>query len=192
MTWRSVQGIVLIAMSGLVVILASRLEASRRATDLMSSCAYAIMPGHYAPLIDAPTTRGDTVRLGQSNVDGQVYLVYNTRCPYCARSVEAWQELNARVSGMGRVQVVGVSLDSAHLTRKYQVEHGLNFPSVTLTDQRMKDIHRFGAVPQTLVLDSGGRVILSRIGVLEIGAGLDSIMKAIESLGRQGNDAEGS
>ncbi len=131
--------------------------------------------------------------MGQSNLDGQVYLVYNTRCPYCVRSVEAWKELSTRVSVSGRVQVIGVSLDSAHLTRAYQVEHALSFPSVLVTDQRMKDVHRFGTVPQTLVLDSSGRVTLSRIGVLEIGLGLDSIMVAIESLARaQENDPDAS
>lgn len=172
----------LVVASGLVVLLASQTRQLRNSLKRANDKGLSMFVGSFAPLGTAPTPDGDTVQLGSTDGSALIYFVYNTRCPYCERSIVAWTSLYAKYGHSPAVRIWGISLDSLNHTVKYRDAHSLQYESVIMVDPRQRDAHRFNAVPQTIVLDSAGRVRYSRLGVLEGGPGLDSVMTAVEAL----------
>lgn len=182
-TWLPVlTNMALLASAALVSILAMQLQASRREARLWVDRAQSLVPGSFAPAAEVQTLDGHFVALGRPEARAQLYLVYRTDCVYCTRSLSAWREIVARAKTMPDVQIVGISLDSEAITESFAIEHGLTFSSVSLRDARLVDLHRFWIVPQTIVLNSQGRVAFSRIGVIESAAAVDSVLAVLARL----------
>lgn len=168
-------------LAGLVVILSREVTALRGRLSQSQMRAAAMLPGAYAPQVTVASLNGDTVQLGMPGGRGAVYFVYNTRCHYCRESLTAWRNLHARYGASDSLLVVGISLDDPGLTDQFKREHSLPFTNVSI-DERMRDLHRFGVVPQTVVLDPEGRVVLARVGVLNLGSSVDSVARIIDDL----------
>jgi peroxiredoxin len=178
--------LMLLLATGLVVVLGLRARALRMEVAGLLIRANSLPEGSLAPLVGAPTLAHDSVLLGSTDRHGLLYLVYNTRCPHCETSLPAWIELYNLFDKSGEISVLAISLDTPDLTREFQANHSLGFETVVLTDPRVKDIHRFGVVPQTILLDPDGRVVLARVGVLEFGPAFDSVFAAIDELAEMG------
>ena len=138
--------------------------------------------GLYLPAVDIETVAGDSVRLGESANGGvQVLFVFNTTCEFCKASLPAWKQIASELGGKGDVQIYGVSLRSAEETEAFVSEHGIGFPVVSLTDRKLRALYRSHIVPQTVVLDSDGRVEYARVGAVTEDAVIDSIIAQTNS-----------
>ncbi|MBN1612443.1 MAG: redoxin domain-containing protein [Polyangiaceae bacterium] len=174
--------LVLLASVALVSILALELQASRRESRAWADRANSLVPGSLAPIAEVQTLDGQFVELGRPQARAQLYLVYRTDCVYCTRSLPAWLEIVARAETMPAVRILGISLDSEEITESFEIDRGLTFSSVSLRDTRLVDLHRFWIVPQTIVLNSQGRVAFSRIGVIESAPAVDSVLTVLVGL----------
>jgi peroxiredoxin len=135
--------------------------------------------GMYVPVIRAPSLQGDSVLIGGTAEDErQVLLVFGTRCPYSRASLPSWRPLADRLAADSGVWIYGVSLDSLEARRAYATEHELGFPVVSLAERRAQRLFHLRRVPQTLILDDAGRVVFTRLGVVESDAAVDSIVAA--------------
>lgn len=168
-----------IAAACLLVLLLAK-EVRRLRLELVRERITGLKVGQFAPRLAVPLSTGDSVELGRSQLAGQIYFVYDTECPYCVRSISAWNEVYAQFGD--RLHVLGVALDSAPRVVEYSSVNHLRYPSVVLADPRARDLHSFWMVPQTILLDTDGRVRYSRPGVLEHRAAVDSVVAAIREL----------
>jgi peroxiredoxin len=135
--------------------------------------------GMYVPVTHAPSLQGDSVLIGEpARGERQVLLVFGIDCLYSRASLPWWRALANRLAGESRVRIYGVSLDSLEASRAYAMEHELSFPVVSLTERRPQNLFRLRRVPQVLILNDEGRVALTRLGVLESDAAVDSILAA--------------
>ena len=133
----------------------------------------------YVPAVTLPSVNGDTVLLGQAPPgQAQVLFVFSTTCEFCKASLAAWKQIAAELTAGERVEVVGVSIDSVEPTRRYLVEHGIQLPVVSLTDQRLRALYRAGTTPQTTIIDAEGRVGYSHLGAVTEPVVIDSILSA--------------
>ncbi len=172
--------VALLLATGLVIVLSRQLEGARKQRDLLLERSRSLQPGAYVPVQRTPTLDGSAVVLGEvAPGTRQVLFVYNTQCPFCLASIPAWQRIAGRLRGNPAATVVAVSLDSAEATRRYARQHGLRYPSAILLDPRTASLFRFNNVPQTLVIDERGRVMHSRVGLLEEGPAADSVLAAV-------------
>ena len=98
-------------------------------------------------------------------------FVFSTRCPYCARSVAAW---NRAFEERLAPTVLGVSLGTTESTERFVAAEGLRFP-VFLPVERATFLQDFRAerVPLTVTLDSSGEVRGVQHGLLESVASTD-------------------
>ncbi len=136
--------------------------------------------GMYVPGVALPTVSGDSVLLGQApSGQVQVLFVFSTRCRYCKASLPAWKGIAQEFSHNSQVAVVGISVDSLQLTRKYVVEHGLEFPIVSFDEGRLRALYRAGITPQILIVDGDGKVSYARIGAVSDPVVIDSIVEAV-------------
>jgi peroxiredoxin len=141
------------------------------------------MRGMYMPAFQASTLEGGSATIGELPAEGrQVLLMYTTTCPFCLSSIPAWKQVTAAVDTMTgiRATVYGVSLDSADVTRRYIVKHGLPYQTVRFPNAKVAGMYRSGTVPVTLVLDEQGRTIYSRTGELKEKVAIDSVIAAIQ------------
>ena len=135
--------------------------------------------GMYVPAFAAPSTDGATVTVG-SPARRQVVFVFTTTCPYCRTSIPAWTRIGrAAEAAYGPGAAVGLSLDGADSTLTYARQHGLAYPVARFPDARTRSLYRSRTVPVTLVVDSTGRVVFSRIGEVREGVEADSVLAAI-------------
>jgi peroxiredoxin len=124
---------------------------------------------------------GDSVTLGAvpDRTERQVLFLFTTTCPYCRAALPTWRTLaDSLRRTASRIQVLGVSLDSAGATRDYRAAHQLDFPVGLLASPKYVALYKAMAVPQTVVLDADGRVRYATIGTLGTRAILDSIYHA--------------
>ena len=171
--------IALTAASLLVLVLASQKRDLLDRIDLLTSRIRDPFPGLYVPAVSLPSVAGDTITLGQVAPGSvQVLFVFSTACQYCKASLPAWKHISGQFANTDNVQVVGISLDSVEVTRRYLAEQQVNLPVTSFTDPRLRALYRAGVTPQTLIVDADGRVSYARIGALIDPAAVDSVVDA--------------
>jgi peroxiredoxin len=174
--------IALLALSlALVLLLTYRLHQLGAEYQRVRRLAPTLHDGSYVPPVRVALLNGDSVTLGElgEGTRRQVLFFFTTTCPYCRATVPVWRDLADSLARAGaRVQVLGVSLDSAAATRSYQAAQRLTFPVVLLPSRRYAVLYKALAVPQTVVLDAEGRVRYGTIGPLRRSAVLDSVYHA--------------
>lgn len=183
--------IALIVATALVVVLAVQNRLLRARYAELVERATLPHPGLVLPTFEAVTLAGERVTIGHTPPDeSQLLFVFNTTCPYCQVSLPAWNEIARSVGsrGRGQVAVYGISLDPPAATAAYADKYGLTFPVVTFPEPKLTELYRARVVPLVLVLDSVGRVVLSRAGVLASKPAVDSVLAVLQQEGPKAAD----
>lgn len=162
----------------LVVVLALRVRALNRDNQALFLRATRQYAGMYVPAFSARTTDGAEVSVAAAG-RRQVLFVFNAKCPYCRASIAAWTRIGAEAEAAnGRGAALGLSLDSPDSARAYATRHALRYPVTAFPDRRTAALYRTRAVPVTMVVDSTGRVLYTRLGELKEGPAADSVRAA--------------
>jgi peroxiredoxin len=118
-------------------------------------------------------SKGDTVPPFQVvNLDGTKELVnprrergktlliaFSAHCPFCAKSVEQWNRVVDQSTGLN-VRIIGICVDSLQQTTGFLARHGGRFPAYSIADDTALSRRlKLSLVPQTLMLDSTGKVL---------------------------------
>ena len=138
--------------------------------------------GLYVPTFSTTSLTGSTVTVGRTAAgQKQLLFVFTTTCAYCRATLPAWSRLATTVdsSHSVRVEVLGISLDSAEITRSYSTNHELRYPVVLFPEPKLRPMYRANAVPLTMLLDHEGEVLYSRFGVLDRAAE-DSLRRLLQ------------
>jgi thiol-disulfide isomerase/thioredoxin len=172
----------LLVASSLVVVLTRRQVTLNRAYLELKAKAGLPYRGYALPTFRAETLAGDSVTVGAlaDTAARRLVFVFTTTCPYCRATLPVWAAVadSARAT-QPNVAVVGLGLDSLRGVRGYAAEHSLTYPVATFPDWKTAQLPRGPAVPQTLVLNHWGEVVIAHIGRLEPGPVLDSVHAAI-------------
>ena len=195
MTWKSPSAILLCALlvaTGLVVALGFELRTTRAEFSAFAFRTRILQPGSYVPRLTLDLLEGNRLVLGDSAQRRcRILFVYNTTCPFCLASIPTWNDLAQRAHESGVAEAYGVSLDSLDVTASYSRTHRLTYPTALLLDARDVSLSRAGTVPQTVLVDSNGRVLYARAGPLAEAA-VDSLWAALYSADASGMRACGS
>lgn len=174
--------ILLALAAALVVMLGLKVRTLEDHAASLSESMVLPQQGDYVPTFATTSLTGAPAVIGELPDSGrQVLFIFNTTCPYCEASLPAWQEIAALADTFTAypVQVYGITLDPADESRSYAASHRLDFEIVSYPAPKLARLYRTRTVPQTLVLDHDGRILLARTGVVNEPAVLDSIMAVI-------------
>ena len=164
--------------AALVVVLGMRVRALNRDNEALFRRATRPYAGMYVPAFTTRSLDGGTVAVG-SPARRQVLFVFTVTCPYCRTSIPAWTRIGrAAEAAYGRGAAVGLSLNGVDSTMTYTRTHGLAYPVARFPDMRTQSLYRSRTVPVTLVVDSAGRVVYSRVGEVSEGVVIDSVLTA--------------
>jgi peroxiredoxin len=121
--------------------------------------------GQFVPVFHGSDGCGQELQGGLPTGQKQVIVVFTTTCPYCLQMLHGWSDL-ARFARENGSDLLGVSLDSARLTKSY-VHTRAAISVACLLDTRTRRLMKVSSgVPQTVVIDSTGRVLFARVGLI--------------------------
>lgn len=170
------QPVALVAALGLVVVLARQNDQLR--TDVKRAKIESHIPrrGFVVPAFRTRTLAGDSVEVGRGSPE--VMFFFTTTCPYCRRMIPIWETIAARArSSNGRFRAFGLGLGTDSSIRAYVHDRSVPFDVVEFPDSTIQELYRVEGVPLTLVLSTDGRIVLSRIGMLDAPVAVDSVIR---------------
>lgn len=137
--------------------------------------------GVYVPTFSATSLDGRSLTIGATLGGRQVLYLFTTTCPYCVESIGEWNRLADSIETLKTIsaQVIGISLDSARVTRSYALRHHLRFPVLLFPERKLQVLYRARHVPTTMVLDSVGRILYAHVGEMLDRSVTDSVLAAL-------------
>jgi hypothetical protein len=140
-----------------------------------------LQEGMYVPVFQAASVAGDSITVGEpAPGQFQVLILLTSTCPYCRASLPYWTQLTQQVRKSGMLDatngVVALTPEPDSVATAYASTHEVTFPLVALPSRRLASLFRADLIPQTIVIDHHGRVVLARPGVLDTEAAVDSIV----------------
>jgi len=131
---------------------------------ILSSCdslkSRGIAPGDRAPELPFPDLNGESFSL--EKVKGKVVLInfWASWCGPCILELPNLEKLQQRLKGRDfSVIAVGIDDQKENLA-SFKAQYGLTFPILVDEDGASKQAYHLGGVPETLMLDKQGRVVL--------------------------------
>lgn len=99
-------------------------------------------------LIDAKNEMGKTL-----------FFMFSTRCQFCVKNVEQWNWIMKQSAGL-KVDITGICINSLDRTKEFASRVGVSFPTFSIVNDSVSIRHlRLDVVPQTVLIDSLGRVL---------------------------------
>lgn len=170
--------LLLTASLGLTATLSARSRALRAEVRRLRQRARAPHRGMWMPPVTVATLSGDSATLGRARSGHlQVLYYFTTTCGFCRETAPVWDSIaHSLVATDPLTDVRWVSLDSATRTAQWVREHVVPPQQVAfLEGDAPRFWHRASAVPQTVVVDSAGRVLFASNGSLRRSHSLDSL-----------------
>jgi hypothetical protein len=162
--------------SAMLVLLAQKHARLRRDFTLARVEALIPQPGNFYPQFDARAFGRDTViHVGRPPVgQRELVLVYSRTCQYCRESLQAWRSLLATADSVGSITPIVVANDSVRASYDTLQLAGIAAPVVLFPSRRERALARAGRTPQTVLLDSDGRILASHTGLVT-----DSVLQVV-------------
>jgi len=153
-----------VVVAALALAAGGYLGLSRYSTDAPADGAQAVLAR-----TALPDLAGKQVRLG--TWQGKVLVVnfWATWCAPCRQEIPGLIAIQREHAANG-AQVVGIAVDQADKVRDYAKEMGINYPILIAGMEGVslaRELgNRTGALPFTLVLDRGGQVVKTHLGLI--------------------------
>lgn len=178
-SWSTVVSVVgLLAATTLVILLGREVRSLRADARLASQRQQYMLTGMYVPRLQLTAPDGQRVIVGDPPAGTrEILFVYDTTCGFCRANLPLWNDIADEAAKRNAV-AYGLSLDDASAAAKYSSDYGLRFPTLLLEGERARALLRAQAVPQSIVVEPNGFVVLARPGVLSRAAA-DSILKLL-------------
>lgn len=175
--------LLLAAASVLLVVLGMQHRSLRGAFLEHRRADRRLQVASYVPTFAGISVAGDSVTVGAAPDEGrQVLFFLTSTCPFCRQTLPSWTQLAGRLAALPatepRVQVVALTTDSMTVAVPYAQSNKLPFALVPFPSRKHVSLYRAFSVPQTVVIDSEGRVLFARNGVIDTPAAVDSVMAA--------------
>jgi len=137
----------------------------------------------YAPNINLATLRGGhTINL--SKLEGKPILltVWASNCPDCLHEIPHLEDLDLELSQKG-LQIVGVAVYWDKLERLRDLVQSEELPYPVVYDGDKKIFHAiggYGATPTTFLINPQGRVVMKKIGKMNITTVRKTVLAMLE------------
>jgi peroxiredoxin len=128
-----------------------------------------LQAGDPAPEFAAPVLGGDTLSLAALRGAPVLLNVWATWCPPCREEMPALQVLHETYGERG-LRVVAVSVDARGAEaaiRGFTDDHGITFTILHDPGESVSRQFRINGVPETFLIDAGGRIAHRWIGAFD-------------------------
>jgi peroxiredoxin len=116
-----------------------------------------LKPGQQVPPLAARVLSGQRQEVNYADSAMTVLLAFSTQCPSCEQVLPYWREIKAACA-RNQYQVFGINLDDSSKTRTFLGSSGLDIETFVDIDNETREGYKLSLAPQTIVIDSRGRV----------------------------------
>jgi len=131
-----------------------------------------------------PDLQGQMRQLSEWKGRVMVVNIWATWCPPCREEIPAFIRLQKQLM-QKNVQFIGIAVDDKNPVTDFARAYSINYPILLGGDETMMLLrlygNRMGVVPQTLIFDSSGQLVISHIGLLEEKELLDYLKPLFET-----------
>lgn len=125
-----------------------------------------MLTGMYVPRLELSTPDGRLVVIGEPEIETrEVLFIRDPRCDFSRANVPVWNEI-AEATQQRPYTAYALSLNGGSNPVQYPADHSLQVETLLVKGERAKTLLRTRTVPQTMVVDPDGLVVLARPGVL--------------------------
>lgn len=157
---------VIVVESAVLALLTERTAQLRRNFVEVRAASMTPHAGGYFPRFDGLAVHDDTtihVGIGAKG-QRQLVLYYSRTCDFCRASLGAWKRLISSVGSTPSITPIVIAVDSGAATRDSLRRAGISVPVILFPSRRERVLARGSATPQTLLVDSDGRILASHTG----------------------------
>lgn len=137
-----------------------------------------------APTIDLKTANGKTISLGAKQGRPVLVNFWATTCTTCLKEMPHLIELYQQLQPQG-LEIVGVSMSYDPPSQVMAMVKRKNIPYPIVFDLDKKIMHAFGMqralTPMTILIDARGRIVLRKLGMLDMAALKQKIQGLLKS-----------
>jgi len=130
-----------------------------------------------------PDHRGTEFALAALRGQTVVLNFWATWCPPCIDEMPELAELHREIAPRNAT-VVGIGIDSPSNIREFADKHGFPYPLLVAglggTELSRQFGNKAGALPFTVVIDSGGRVVERKLGRIRLAALRETVLSTIQ------------
>ena len=91
-------------------------------------------------------------------------FIFSTNCEYCTANIPNWENIYDNIPNT--IRLLGVTEDSENSLSEYKTERKLTY-NVYHTEKGFRKTNKIIGVPSTVLIDTSGTVLFSRLGVLD-------------------------
>jgi peroxiredoxin len=154
----------LLLMALLVVVLALQKRGLTAENAKLSQEQNFPKVSDWVPEMEYTAIDGREVRVGRSDTGRQIVLLFTTKCVHCIASLPFIAEI-ARTAKEGGVEMIGVTPeDNRDDIEDFMARHNLDFPVVSIQNNKELGLLHFRMSPTFLVLSRYGRVEHAKVG----------------------------
>jgi len=158
--------LVVILLAVEVYILALQNKELKRELSAAGSQPELLKEGDIVPSFWATTIDGRPEEISYNEPRKlHLLLVFNTTCPACKENLPNWIEISRKLDSKS-CALIGISLHKPKTTQKYVLEKGVPFTVLVPRDSMFIKNYKSNAIPQTVLIESGGKVRKVWNGVL--------------------------
>lgn len=159
--------VLIVVMGGEILYL---IHQNRRLQAMVAGVqsAHTLREGQTVPPLSATTLDGDAVDLRYGSSEPSTILIwFSPSCHVCAQNTDFWNRIYDRYRGAGGVRLLAMSDSDVGETKAYTATHGLRFPVVCVTDERLINAYNGRVMPQTALISPQGDIERVWPGALE-------------------------
>jgi peroxiredoxin len=161
--------LVLLLTLTLLILNVSLIIQNRRLRSLaaLENRSIVLKEGSIVPALSGLDLDGQKISLNyQDDPRKAVMLVFSPRCGYCTENMPNWQSI-AQNLDRKRYRILAVSI-TADGVKEYVTQHSLpDVPIIADVEPRSRVSYEMNVTPQTILIDSQGRVEKIWTGVIQ-------------------------
>ncbi|MEW6052121.1 MAG: TlpA disulfide reductase family protein [Candidatus Zixiibacteriota bacterium] len=126
-----------------------------------------LQQSQHVPGLTGQDLQGNPLRVHYSaDAPRTILVMFSPGCSACKDNTTFWQELFER-SASSRFRYLGMCVGTEDDARAYATEHGLTFPILAVTDERLIGAYNGHVLPQTAIVSPEGTIVKSWPGTLD-------------------------
>jgi len=174
--WSIILIVLVLVMGVEILFLVQENKKLREALSHSRGPVKILNPEEKVPSLVGVNLKGEEFRLAYPSPEKTVLFFFSPDCPACEENLEFWKKLY-QDHGSEKLRIVGATNSDRDKTEEFVKKFQLTFPVMIVSDVSLLDKYKVEVVPQTMLIDTSGKVQKVWPGSLQ-----ENYKKEIESM----------
>ncbi|HVP37242.1 MAG TPA: TlpA disulfide reductase family protein [Terriglobales bacterium] len=155
--WSIILIVIVIVMGVEILLLVKENKKLREALSRSRGPVRILAPEEKVPSLVGVNLKAEELKLIYPSSEKTVLFFFSPDCPACEENLEFWKTLYKNNSSK-KVRIFGVTNSDRDKTEEFVKKFQLTFPVMLISDLKLLDKYKVEMVPQTMLIDTSGKV----------------------------------